>query len=152
MPRVYLPGVQALTPAVLAEIEDCTCLLIDGTCWRDDELIRLGLAGKTSQDMGHLPSAVPAAAWRSSRLPCDGRSSSTSTTPTRSCSTTRPNGASCEHSGMEVAVDGLEVEVQSRDDDETGTIVQPTAGSRISSRRCAPTRGATTTSTRSTCG
>ena len=26
---------------------DCACLLIDGTCWHDDELIRLGLAGKT---------------------------------------------------------------------------------------------------------
>ena len=52
---VYLPGVQALTPGVRAEIEGCDCLLIDGTCWRDDELVRLGLAGKTSREMGHLP-------------------------------------------------------------------------------------------------
>src|SRR2546422_1055885 len=52
---VYLPGVQALTPALCAEIQGCQCLLIDGTCWRDDELVRLGLAGKTSREMGHLP-------------------------------------------------------------------------------------------------
>ena len=37
------------------EIEGCDCLLIDGTCWRDDELVQLGLAGKTSREMGHLP-------------------------------------------------------------------------------------------------
>ena len=52
---VYLPGVQALTPELRAEIAGCDCLLIDGTCWRDDELIRLGLAAKTSREMGHLP-------------------------------------------------------------------------------------------------
>src|SRR3954471_13033176 len=52
---VYLPGVQALTPALRAEIEGCDCLLVDGTCWRDDELVRIGLAAKTSREMGHLP-------------------------------------------------------------------------------------------------
>jgi pyrroloquinoline quinone biosynthesis protein B len=52
---VYLPGVQELTPAVRTEIQDCACLLVDGTCWRDDELTRLGLAAKTSRAMGHLP-------------------------------------------------------------------------------------------------
>ena len=34
-------------------------LLIDGTCWHDDELIRLGLAAKTSAAMGHLPIGGP---------------------------------------------------------------------------------------------
>jgi len=52
---VYLPGVQELTPAVRTEIQDCACLLIDGTCWRDDELTRLGLSAKTARAMGHLP-------------------------------------------------------------------------------------------------
>jgi pyrroloquinoline quinone biosynthesis protein B len=51
---VYLPSVQELT-AVRDELDDCACLLVDGTCWRDDELIRLGLAGKTAREMGHLP-------------------------------------------------------------------------------------------------
>ncbi len=52
---VYLPGVQELTPAVRAEVRDCACLLVDGTCWRDDELTRLGLSAKTARAMGHLP-------------------------------------------------------------------------------------------------
>lgn len=29
-------------------------LLIDGTCWTDDEMIGLGLSQKTAADMGHL--------------------------------------------------------------------------------------------------
>jgi pyrroloquinoline quinone biosynthesis protein B len=52
---VYLPGAQRLTASVLAHLEGCTCLLFDGTCWQDDELIQLGVAPKTSRDMGHLP-------------------------------------------------------------------------------------------------
>ena len=56
---VYLPGVQRLTPEVRAQLEDCACLLIDGTCWHDDEMIRLGLAAKTSAAMGHLPIGGP---------------------------------------------------------------------------------------------
>lgn len=56
---VYLPGVQELTPEILAELDGCDCLLVDGTCWRDDEMARLGLASKTSREMGHLPIAGP---------------------------------------------------------------------------------------------
>jgi pyrroloquinoline quinone biosynthesis protein B len=51
---VYLPSVQEVT-AVRDQLDDCACLLVDGTFWRDDELIRLGLAGKTAREMGHQP-------------------------------------------------------------------------------------------------
>ncbi len=56
---VYLPGMQQLTPQVREQLDGCACLLVDGTCWDDDEMIRLGLAAKTSQDMGHLPIGGP---------------------------------------------------------------------------------------------
>lgn len=51
---VYLPSVQDLA-TVRDELDDCDCLLVDGTCWRDDELVRLGLAAKTAREMGHQP-------------------------------------------------------------------------------------------------
>lgn len=51
---VHLPGVQELTPAVLAELAGADLVLVDGTTWHDDEMIRLGLAAKTAHDMGHL--------------------------------------------------------------------------------------------------
>jgi pyrroloquinoline quinone biosynthesis protein B len=56
---VHLPGMQRLTPQVRAEIDGCACLFLDGTCWDDDELICLGLAAKTSQEMGHLAIGGP---------------------------------------------------------------------------------------------
>ena len=109
---VYLPGAQALPPAVRAEIDGCDCLLIDGTCWRDDELIRLGLAGKTSREMGHLPIDGP-----------DGSLAQLTSLGVRRTIYVHMNNTNpilledaperriVEDSGMEVAVDGLEVEV-----------------------------------------
>ena len=35
------------------------CVLVDGTLWTQDEMIRLGLSKKTSADMGHLPQSGP---------------------------------------------------------------------------------------------
>jgi pyrroloquinoline quinone biosynthesis protein B len=52
---VYAPAVQELTAAVRDQLRDCACVLFDGTCWDDDELARLGIAGKTARAMGHLP-------------------------------------------------------------------------------------------------
>jgi pyrroloquinoline quinone biosynthesis protein B len=108
----YLPGVQALTPEVRAEIEGCDCLLIDGTCWRDDELVRLGLAGKTSREMGHLP--IDGRDGSLAQLPSLGIRRSiyvhmNNTNPILLADA--PERRIVEDSGMEVAVDGLEVEV-----------------------------------------
>ncbi len=52
---VYVPGAQQLTASVREQLQDCACLLFDGTCWQDDELVELGIANKTSREMGHLP-------------------------------------------------------------------------------------------------
>ena len=109
---VYLPGVQALTPEVRAEIAGCDCLLIDGTCWRDDELVRLGLAGKTSREMGHLPVDGPGGSL--AQLPALGIRRTifvhmNNTNPILLADS--PERRAVQDSGMEVAVDGLEVEV-----------------------------------------
>jgi pyrroloquinoline quinone biosynthesis protein B len=56
---VFLPCLPELTGPIRAELDGCAALLVDGTCWQDDELIRLGLAGKTARDMGHLPISGP---------------------------------------------------------------------------------------------
>ncbi|MBW8792706.1 MAG: pyrroloquinoline quinone biosynthesis protein PqqB [Streptomyces sp.] len=109
---VYLPGVQSLTPALHGEIEGCDCLLIDGTCWRDDELVRLGLAGKTSRDMGHLPIDGPDGSL--AQLPSLGVGRTifvhmNNTNPV--LLEGAPERRTVEESGMEVAMDGLEVQV-----------------------------------------
>ena len=38
-----------------AAMQAADCVLVDGTLWTDDEMIRLGASAKTSRAMGHLP-------------------------------------------------------------------------------------------------
>ena len=52
---IYLSGVAAITPAVLAAIDGTQCVFFDGTFWAADELIALGLGDKRAADMAHLP-------------------------------------------------------------------------------------------------
>ena len=52
-----MPAVQELNTVVRSQLQGCVCLLIDGTCWLDDELARLGISSKTARAMGHLPVA-----------------------------------------------------------------------------------------------
>nr|WP_245806366.1 pyrroloquinoline quinone biosynthesis protein PqqB [Cryptosporangium aurantiacum] len=98
---VYLPGAQTLPRA---EIDDCDCLLLDGTCWSDDEV-----AGTTSRQMGHLPVTDSLA-----QLPAlDVRRTIfvhvNNTNPILLDDT--PERRAVEASGREVAMDGLEVEL-----------------------------------------
>jgi pyrroloquinoline quinone biosynthesis protein B len=109
---VYLPGVQELTPAVREQLDDCACLLVDGTCWRDDEMIQLGLAGKTSRDMGHLPIDGPEGSLEQlSPLPIERKIyiHINNTNPILLEDTQERKIV--EERGMEVGMDGLEVQV-----------------------------------------
>ncbi|MFF9184805.1 pyrroloquinoline quinone biosynthesis protein PqqB [Streptomyces misionensis] len=109
---VYLPGVQALTRALRREIEGCGCLLVDGTCWRDDELQRLGLSGRTSREMGHLPMSGPDGSLALLSSLGVGRVvfvHMNNTNPVLLDGT--PERRTLEEYGMEVAMDGLEVRV-----------------------------------------
>ncbi len=51
----YAPGLGEMEPHVWAAMQRCDCVLVDGTLWTDDEMIRVGASAKRSRDMGHLP-------------------------------------------------------------------------------------------------
>ncbi|MBP2367323.1 pyrroloquinoline quinone biosynthesis protein PqqB [Pseudonocardia parietis] len=109
---VYLPGVQELTPAVLDEIGGAELLLVDGTTWHDDELVRLGLAAKTAHEMGHLHVGGPGGS-----LEVLGRLGLRRVVYLH-VNNTNPillddsdERAEVEKAGFEVATDGLELEV-----------------------------------------
>jgi pyrroloquinoline quinone biosynthesis protein B len=55
----YAPGLGAIEPHVLAAMREADLLLVDGTLWTADEMIRLGLSKKTAADMGHLQQSGP---------------------------------------------------------------------------------------------
>ncbi len=109
---VYLPGVQELTTAVHEQLDDCACLLLDGTCWQDDELIRLGLAGKTAREMGHLPIDGPDGSLEHlSPLPIERKIYIHINNTNPILLEDAPERRVVEERGVEVATDGLEVRI-----------------------------------------
>jgi len=55
----YAPGLGEIEAHVLDAMREADLLLVDGTLWTDDEMIRLGLTKKTGADMGHLAQSGP---------------------------------------------------------------------------------------------
>jgi pyrroloquinoline quinone biosynthesis protein B len=109
---VYLPGAQDLTEPMLAELEGCACLLVDGTCWQDDEMIRLGIAGKTARDMGHMPiSGSDGSLEKLAPLPIERKIYIHINNTNPILIEDSPERRVVEESGFEVAADGLEMEI-----------------------------------------
>ena len=108
---VYAPGLGGIDEEVWRAMQSATCVLVDGTFWSDDEMIRLGISSKRARDIGHLPQSGAGGMleWLD-RLP----------SPTRRIlihiNNTNPilNEASAESAelarrGVEVAWDGMEI-------------------------------------------
>lgn len=109
---VYLPCVQQLTPDVLDELAGCSGLLVDGTCWRDDEMSRLGLASKTSRDMGHVPIDGPGGSLELlSSLPIDRKIYTHMNNTNPVLIEDSPERRLLDQHGIEIATDGLELEI-----------------------------------------
>ena len=51
----YAPGLGEIEPHLKPFLEEADCLMVDGTFWSDDEMIRLGISKKHARDIGHLP-------------------------------------------------------------------------------------------------
>jgi pyrroloquinoline quinone biosynthesis protein B len=51
----YVPGLARLDEAVVHRLATSDVVLVDGTFWRDDDLARLGISERTARDMGHVP-------------------------------------------------------------------------------------------------
>ena len=60
---VFLAACAEITPEVAAHLNGATLVFFDGTLWRDDELIALGLGQKTGQRMGHIAMDAAIAAF-----------------------------------------------------------------------------------------
>ena len=107
----YAPGLGEMEPHVWAAMQGADVVLVDGTCWTDDELIALGISRKRARDMGHLAQSGPGGMleWLG-RLPASTRRiliHINNTNPVLD-----EDGA--EHArlraaGIEVAFDGMEI-------------------------------------------
>ena len=55
----YAPGLGEMEPHVWEAMQQADCVLVDGTMWTDDEMIRVGASAKTAASMGHLAQTGP---------------------------------------------------------------------------------------------
>jgi len=51
----YAPGLGAITPPVFDAMASADAVMVDGTFWTDDEMVRLGVSSKRAREIGHLP-------------------------------------------------------------------------------------------------
>ena len=107
----YAPGLAAIDEPVWLAMRSCECVLVDGTFWTDDEMIRLGLSGHRASDIGHLAQSGAGGMieWLE-RLPAGTRKiliHINNTNPILDEDSAQR--AELERHGIEVAWDGLEI-------------------------------------------
>lgn len=51
----YAPGLAGINDTVVDYMLRADCLMVDGTFWREDEMIYAGVGTKLAREMGHLP-------------------------------------------------------------------------------------------------
>jgi pyrroloquinoline quinone biosynthesis protein B len=105
----YLPGLARLDDDVLGRLAASDVVLVDGTCWRDDELAQLGISDRTARQMGHVPlsdSLQPLARLERPRVVLVHINNTNPILLERS-----PERDAVTAAGIEIAADGLEVEL-----------------------------------------
>jgi pyrroloquinoline quinone biosynthesis protein B len=108
---VYAPGLSGIDDRVWSAMRSSACVLVDGTFWTDDEMVRLGISTKRARDIGHLPQTGPGGMmeWLD-RLPSATRRiliHINNTNPILDESSAE--SAELARRGIEVAWDGMEI-------------------------------------------
>lgn len=109
----YAPGLADIDEATWDAMASAACVLVDGTFWRDDEMLRLGLSQKRARDIGHLAQSGPGGMleWLE-KLPDGTRKvliHINNTNPILDESS--PERAELGRRGIEVAWDGMEIDL-----------------------------------------
>jgi pyrroloquinoline quinone biosynthesis protein B len=108
---VYAPGLAAIDERLWAALQAASCVLVDGTFWTDDEMIRMGISRKRARDIGHLAQSGPDGMLEClSRLDAKTRKiliHINNTNPILDESS--PEFAELSRRKVEVAVDGMEI-------------------------------------------
>jgi len=111
----YVPGLARLDSAVRERFATSDLVLVDGTFWRDDELARLGISTRSARDMGHLPLSGEGGTLEAlARLerPRKALVHINNTNPI--LLEDSPERDAVTRAGVEVAYDGMEVELRPR--------------------------------------
>ncbi len=109
----YAPGLGEMEPPVWEAMQHADVVLVDGTMWTDDEMIQRGASAKTARSMGHLPQSGDGGMleWLD-RLPATTRKVLIHINNTNPIlDEDSRERAILEKHGVEVAYDGLELEL-----------------------------------------
>jgi len=108
---VYAPGLAAIDERLWDAMQQASCVMVDGTFWTDDEMIRLGISHKRARDIGHLPQAGDGGMLeRLERLPAQTRKILIHINNTNPIlDEASPEAAELRRRGVEVAWDGMEI-------------------------------------------
>lgn len=110
---LYAPGLGSIDGAVWRSMNSAACVLVDGTFWTDDEMIRLEVSKKRARDIGHLPQSGAGGMleWLE-RLPPATRKVLIHINNTNPIlDEDSPQRAELARRGVEVAWDGMEIEL-----------------------------------------
>jgi pyrroloquinoline quinone biosynthesis protein B len=110
---VYAPGLGAMEEPVWRAMQRAACVMVDGTFWSEDEMLALGLSTKRARDLGHLPqSGRGGLLERLEELSPGTRRILIHVNNTNPIlDEDSPQRAELDARGIEVASDGLEVEL-----------------------------------------
>ena len=108
----YAPGLGSIEPVVRPFLERADVLLVDGTFWHEEELIRLGVSKRSARQMGHLPQSGEGGMLEA----LEGLTAArkilihiNNTNPV--LDEESPERAKLRSSGIELAYDGMELEI-----------------------------------------
>lgn len=105
----YAPGVANIDSSLFELMCSSQCVLVDGTFWTDDELVRLGVSHKRAADMGHLSQTGGMIKWLD-RLPATTRRVLIHINNTNPILVEdSPERALLSSHSIEVAYDGMEI-------------------------------------------
>jgi pyrroloquinoline quinone biosynthesis protein B len=108
---VYAPGLGTIDEPLFDAMQRAACVLVDGTFWSDDEMIRVGVSKKHARDLGHLAQSGAGGMldWLG-RLPAGVRKILIHINNTNPILNEASDEArELERRGIEVAVDGMEI-------------------------------------------
>lgn len=108
----YAPGLGRIDPGLRALMATADCLLVDGTLWQEDELRVAGVGTKPGREMGHLPQSGPDGMLAHlAGLPASRKILIHINNTNPILDEDSPEHAQILAQGVEVAFDGLEIEL-----------------------------------------
>ncbi len=106
----YAPGLGEIEPHVQEAMSSADCILVDGTFWQHDEMARAGICEKLALEMGHLPQSGPGGMIETLNAVGPKRKILIHINNTNPIlDEDSPERKTLEAAGIEVAYDGLEI-------------------------------------------